>query len=136
MENSVDNPLIHDQYTFIHFIDGFFFYMLLNYFYKYSFIKGFLIWFVLHSIYEIKDLYFSYIKPVAPNKIHYYGLISNNSWQNTISDTIYSMLGFILCYLLFNKVKNINSYKYSIYLVSIIFFIVIHTIYYIAYFIK
>ena len=81
--DTTDNPIFHDQYTFVHFMDGLFFYLLITHFFNLGFVKGFILWFILHLIYELKDLYFSYIKPVPPNEIILYGLISNNSWQNT-----------------------------------------------------
>ena len=129
--DTTDNPIFHDQYTFVHFMDGLFFYLLITHFFNLGFVKGFILWFILHLIYELKDLYFSYIKPVPPNEIILYGLISNNSWQNTISDTIYSSLGFILGHLILINFKN---YKFIINSSAILFFIILHFVYYIAYF--
>ena len=68
---------------------------------------------------------------MPPNEIILYGLISNNSWQNTISDTIYSSLGFILGHLILINFKN---YKSIINSSAILFFIILHFVYYIAYF--
>ena len=129
-----NNPVLNDQYSLIHFLNGFFFYVLADKVIPYSINIRLLVWIILHGIYEFKDLYFSYIDPVDPKKTLYYGLVSNNSWQNSIADTIYSLLGFFVGYLLYSKVKNIELYKGKIRLISLISFIIISIIYYITFF--
>ena len=91
-------PKFTDKYSFVHFINGIIFYFILIKLFKFTFSIGLLIWFILHSIYELKDIYYTYfksytIRPTRNNKL--YGIFhSNNSWYNSIGDTLSALLGF------------------------------------------
>ena len=135
--DTTTNPVLNDQYSIVHFLNGFFFWVACERFIpKYSFNAKLYLWLSIHGIYELKDLYYGYISPIDPDEIVWFGLITNNSWQNTIADTIYSILGFYLGRWIYNNLKNVDEWKSTIELTSLVSFIVIHVVYYFLYFHK
>ena len=135
--DTTDNPVLNDQYSIVHFLNGFFFWVACEkYIPNYSFKKKLYLWLFIHGLYELKDLYYGYISPIDPDDIVWLGLITNNSWQNTIADTIYSILGFFLGFWVYKNFKYIDVWKPTIELLSFISFLVIHIVYYFLYFHK
>ena len=121
MEDTTKNPRFIDIHTLSHFLSGVFFFgiiMILNI----NITNGFLIWLIIHSLYELKDLYFTFIYKIKPGQNRFFGFVSNNSFYNTISDTLFSVLGFYFSILLFSNNLNTTLRK-------IIFLILITIIY-------
>ena len=81
-------------------------------------------------------MYYGYISQIDPDDIVWFGLITNNSWQNTIADTIYSILGFFFGFWVYKNFQDIDIWKPTIELLSLITFLVIHIVYYFLYFHK
>ena len=121
MEDTTKNPRFIDIHTLSHFLSGVFFFgiiMILNI----NITTGFLIWLVIHSLYELKDMYNTFILKIKPGENRFFGFVSNNSFYNTISDTLFSALGFYFSILLFSNNLTTNIRK-------IIFLILITLIY-------
>ena len=78
---------MHDYSFFIvHLLSGIWLTSLLKTFFPS--IKNVLLWVVLlHTVYEIKDFYVSYI-------LKYNTIYTNNSWWNSIGDTIAVIIGY------------------------------------------
>ena len=88
-----------DRWSYVHFMVGVYGCIILKYF-NFSDTKAFIIFFIIHSLYEIKDMMLTYTFPnIKKTKC---SLINENSWQNTVGDIIYSTLGFIFVVLLYN----------------------------------
>lgn len=71
-----------------------------------------IIWLIIHTIYEIKDILNSYYFKIKYNetKPYLYILFSNNSYINSIGDTIYAILGVLFGVLLCTSFKKIETY--------------------------
>jgi hypothetical protein len=86
--DSKQSPTLITPFTGIHFLSGAAVNLISRAF-KVSYIKSFVVWFILHLLYELKDFHGSYVK----NSNDYYG---NNSIANSIADQVFAMLGFII----------------------------------------
>ena len=80
---------------------------------KNSFVKGLIVYNVLHLLYELKDYMISYNKNVSdylkkvtdnPELIQW---STENSFENSVADTVVANLGYILGYYLSFKMGNI-----------------------------
>ena len=101
-------PALLDIWCFTHFIWGIVFYIFLNKILKLSLVESFIVWNLIHLLYEMKDYYFTYIKeytirPTYEADFFRLGYHSNNTWQNSICDLIIGILGFGFGYLLLRK---------------------------------
>ena len=70
-----------------------------------------IVWIIIHTIYELKDMVASYVYRTNNQN----GFITNNSWFNSIGDTIYALAGFIFAFYLFKLLKV--NYLYIISLI-------------------
>ena len=115
-----ENPACITPWSFIHLYSGFIFYLTLKYLYpKLSLLTIFIIWVILHTIYEIKDL-LSYFKIYVYEDKKW----NNNSVINSVFDTIFAIFGLLIAYYI-----NINTTNF--YFINIILYIL-----FIYYFIK
>ena len=97
-------------WSFIHAYSGFMFYLTLKYIYPdLSLLKIFILWIIVHTIYEIKDL-LSYFN-IRVSNIRW----SDNSYMNSIFDTIFAIIGFFIAY-------YINNYSKNFYYINIILY--------------
>lgn len=88
VDDTVTKPCIITPYFIVHAISGYWLASLMYTYFPSN--KNKLLWvFLLHSIYELKDLYVSYV-------IKYRNVYTNNSWMNTIGDTFAAILGFYM----------------------------------------
>jgi nucleoside recognition membrane protein YjiH len=86
--DSKHTPCLITPFTGIHFLSG----VIVNMVFRRMNIKytpAFIIWFIIHMIYELKDLHGSYIK----NFDNYY---QNHSVSNSIADQIFAVAGFMI----------------------------------------
>lgn len=91
-----DNPTWLTPWSFIHFMSGVVFYKIAKIIFPdISLLNNFLIWFLVHTLYEVKDYYKSYIDYDGSGW-------NNNSLINSIGDTISAILGFFIGYIIFN----------------------------------
>ncbi len=100
-------PKFLDIYFYNHLIIGTLAYFVLHKMFKFSINKSLIIWIIVHTIYEIKDFYSTYIKkykvrPTRDNKLNGF-FHSDNSFINSIGDTIAAIIGFYLLYFIKNK---------------------------------
>lgn len=86
--DSKQTPCLITPFTGIHFLSGAVANVLLRKL-DVSYAIAFTIWFIIHMLYELKDLHSSYIK----NSDDYY---HNHSLINSISDQAFALLGFII----------------------------------------
>ena len=86
--DSINNPSLTTPFIIIHIISGIWLTSLIKtYFPKYK--NVLLIVLIIHTIYEIKDIYVSYY-------LKYNNVLTNNSWLNSIGDTIGAIIGYYL----------------------------------------
>ena len=86
--DSVTNPCLITPFFIVHALSGYWLASLIHTYFPSN--KNKLLWVVLlHSIYELKDLYVSYV-------LKYRNVYTDNSWWNTIGDTIAAILGFYI----------------------------------------
>lgn len=94
LENdNMDSPKFITVCSFSHFFWGFIFLIVMKHLYsKMSFIFIFFLYLVIHTIYEIKDTlcYFG-INIISNKESNNYFM--NNSYLNSIGDTIFALLG-------------------------------------------
>lgn len=86
--DSKQTPCLITPFTGIHFLSGAVANITLRKL-NVSYTPAFIIWFVAHMFYELKDLHGSYVK----KSDDYY---HNHSLINSISDQLFAVLGFII----------------------------------------
>jgi hypothetical protein len=103
--NGRDSPMfpsLVDFYTFYHLFSGLFAYIILHKYLKFSLLNSFIIYNLLHLIYECKDFYYTYLKKyygprqVYSERVRDLGYHSNNSYINSISDLVFGIVGFLI----------------------------------------
>ena len=92
-DDSVNNSVLFTPWSLIHFLFGYIGINYVNYF-KINKYLGIVILLIIHTIYEIKDWYFSYIYKDAQNAFTKWS--SDNSLYNCFGDTIVFTLGIAL----------------------------------------
>ena len=105
-------------WSFIHAYSGFMFYLTLKYLYpEFSLLKIFILLIIVHTIYEIKDLLSYFNIKVSSEKW------SDNSYMNSIFDTIFALIGFFVAYYVNNNSKNFYFINIVLYFYFIYYFI-------------
>ena len=95
-------PSLLDLHTFLHLFSGLFAYIILHKYLKFSLLNSFIIFNLIHFIYECKDYYYTYLKkyygqrPKYSEKMEELGYHSNNSYINSISDLVFGIVGFLI----------------------------------------
>lgn len=85
-DDTVDDPCMITPFFIVHLLSGIWLTSLLKTFFPS--IKNVLLWVVLlHTVYEIKDMYVNYI-------LKYNTIYTNSSWWNSIGDTIAVIIGY------------------------------------------
>ena len=106
--DSYKRPKILDMYSCVHICSGIIFYIILHKIMKLSLVVSFILWNLIHLLYELKDYYFTYIKkyiirPLRSGNLLELGFHSDNSWENSIGDLVVGILGFGIGHLLLRK---------------------------------
>ena len=85
-DDTVNDPCMITPFFIVHLLAGIWLTSLLKTFFPS--IKNVLLWVVLlHTVYEIKDMYVNYI-------LKYNTIYTNSSWWNSIGDTIAVIIGY------------------------------------------
>ena len=85
--DSKKNEAFITPFTICHFLTGVIANLVSQKF-KLTFTNGFILWFFIHLLYEIKDYYFSYVQNID-------NYIFDNSFKNSVGNQIFAMLGFL-----------------------------------------
>lgn len=104
--DSMKTPKFFTLCSFAHFFFGFIFFIFMNYYNsKLSFNLILILFLIIHTVYEIKDTlcYFG-VNFFNNNKINYF---MDNSYLNSIGDTIFGLLGVYIASLYLKDKKNI-----------------------------
>ena len=115
-------------WTFLHFYSGFLFSLVTFGYTKLKAKKSFIIYSLLHFIYECKDFYLTYLTNIKFTKNNnFYGFLDNNNTiLNSIGDQIFGMIGWYTGYLLFKNIKthyNKNKITLILFIIGILLFI-------------
>jgi hypothetical protein len=115
-DDTIENPALFTPWSFMHILSSI---QIILFLYYYGFRKNIILYsFLIHSLYELKDYYFSYVLKVD------YGVWYNNSFLNTIGDTISCFIGiYIGIYLIKNRYDVKNSFL-NIIFIEILFKII------------
>jgi len=118
MSDSKKDVTLITPWSFIHSYSGFIFYLTLKYLYpEFSLLKIFILLIIVHTIYEIKDLLSYFNIKVSSEKW------SDNSYMNSIFDTIFALIGFFVAYYVNNNSKNFYFINIVLYFYFIYYFI-------------
>tara|TARA_X000000368_G_scaffold180797_1_gene142721 strand:+ start:167 stop:529 length:363 start_codon:yes stop_codon:yes gene_type:complete len=102
--DSVESPIAFDIPSFLHIFSGFLGYIILHKCLKISILKSFILFNIVHLLYELKDFYLAYIK-VYKNKRttrkESFFFHANNSYMNSIVDLICGCIGFLIAFIIF-----------------------------------
>lgn len=86
--DSVKNPCMITPFFLLHIVGGYWLASVIKT--LFPSVKNVLLWvIILHTVYEIKDYYVSYI-------LKYNTIYTNNSWWNSIGDTIAAVIGYYI----------------------------------------
>ena len=110
-KDSTDEPTLFTPWSLMHFGSGAYIYMYLTLYHKNTLLDNLIIMLVIHTIYELKDLYVTYFAHVPPGEVSLGGLVANSSLYNSIGDTISSVAGFYAIYYLHMWLKKGNGMK-------------------------
>jgi len=116
--DSMKTPKFFTVCSFSHFFLGFVFFIIMKFYNaKLSFNLILILFLVIHTIYEIKDTlcYFG-INFFNNNKINYF---MDNSYLNSIGDTIFGLLGVYIASL---YLKNKNNIYLKIFILIVLIF--------------
>lgn len=105
MFDTLISPKFIDSATINHFFTGLGSYFIFHKLCKISISKSFILYIILHTLYELKDIYYTYfkfytIRPIKSSGFGDLGYHSDNSWYNSIGDTLFAILGFYIGYFL------------------------------------
>ena len=135
LEDTVEQPVLITYASLIHFIFAIYFAWVIYPLFdkKNSFVKGFILYNILHLLYELKDYILSYNKNVSDylergiNNSILIKWSKENSIENSVADTIISIIGYIVGYYLLlkfgNNINIITIYTFLLILAIVIFFI-------------
>lgn len=113
LEDTIQKNALITPWSIVHLLTGYLFSVYGINVFKFSFNKAFLIGLILHTIYEIKDLSCYFIN--CDNKSQWH----NNSWINSIKDTIFFIIGFFL-------ILKINIHNnFTIFVFTLLFFVIV-----------
>ena len=82
-------PSALTPFSFMHFLSGVAFALVVYGVFNVSYINSFITYFVIHLLYELKDIYYSYT-------LNDYSYIYDNSLLNSILDQTCGVIGFIV----------------------------------------
>ena len=103
-KDNINNPAQFDGYSLLHLSFGFISYIILKKYLKISIINSFILFNIIHFMYELKDYYFTYIKkyngnhPITTADFSKIGYHANNSYINSLGDLIIGCVGFYIAY--------------------------------------
>lgn len=87
-DDNVKNPCMITPFFLVHVVGGYWLASIIKT--LFPSVKNVLLWvIILHTVYEIKDYYVSYI-------LKYNNIYTNNSWWNSIGDTIAAVIGYYI----------------------------------------
>jgi hypothetical protein len=102
-QDTKNNPVLIGPFSLVHFLSGVMAYLLIIDYFKFSVKNGFLVWFIIHGIYEANDCYNSY--NINKDKDHV------NSCYNSTADQIFGMLGYLFA----STLSDVNLKILSVY---------------------
>ncbi len=108
-EDTMDKPSLLTPWTLVHFLSGIVIYSFSKYYYDNLTLLHIVgIYLVIHTVYETKDMlcynseYFHYFYGKSPSETPE----ANNSFLNTIGDTIGGLLGVLVCPFIFTNITS------------------------------
>ncbi len=112
LSDTKDNISFTTPWSITHFMFGFFGYVFTDYYYNHwDQQHRFVLMLFLHTIYELKDIYFSYLDGPKPS--------SEDSLINSIGDTLLAIIGFYFGSIIVKK-SNLTI----VFLVFFLYFII------------
>ena len=127
--DTLETPIFITPWSLIHFLTGLTLFFMCRVFTQNIYIIVFII-LGIHSIYEFKDYYSTYINQIRFKKDTYLSsFFKNNTLENTIGDTVVCMLGIIIAYILLKYTRYTNQSLLQISsIITFTFFILFVTI--------
>ena len=109
-DNSIESPTLITPFSLVHLItSATLFYIIRLYTSNTAYIV--IIVLIIHTIYELKDYYTTYINKIEIKNPNYFAsFFSNNTIENSIGDTIFCIIGVVIAY--FCMVKTDLTIKY------------------------
>jgi hypothetical protein len=122
--DTLETPLFITPWSLIHFLSGATLFFICRVFTKNLYIIFFVVFF-LHSLYEFKDYYSTYINRIRFKEDSYISsFFKNNTLENTIGDTVVCILGFMVAYIIMKYTRYPNHALLQISSFTIIIFFI------------
>jgi len=86
-QDTRNNPVLITPFSLVHFLSGVAAYLIIVDYFKINLKNGFLVWFIIHGLYEVKDCYKTYYSNKEGDQV--------NSCYNSVADHVFGMLGFL-----------------------------------------
>ncbi len=120
LSDSKNSSSFITPWTFLHFINGFMFSIFTLKYTQLTARNSFILYFIIHFIYECKDYYYSY---VIFNKIDKkYKNDRDNTLMNSIGDHLFAIIGWVVGYYFFYYNKTNTNYLKIVISFFIIYF--------------
>ena len=116
----INTPTYITPWALIHALLGLTFSLLsLNFFKKHLVLTNFIVFIILHTIYECKDICITYLIDLPKKNKQYH-----NTLVNSIGDTIFAVFGWYIGYMIYlSKPRNyVISIIVVIYIITVIIF--------------
>lgn len=124
--NSIENPTLLTPFSLVHLLSGITLFILLSLFTKNKLVIIIGV-FIIHTIYEFKDYYTTYINKIRFEKDNYLSeFFIDNTFINSIGDTIACIIGIIIgYYLVFNTNLTLKYLLKTSLIMNVIFFAIL-----------
>tara|TARA_B100000900_G_scaffold416244_1_gene450508 strand:+ start:11062 stop:11496 length:435 start_codon:yes stop_codon:yes gene_type:complete len=124
-EDTLQFPSLIDIHSLRHLFSGCAGYIISTKYLGLTSNKGFIIYNILHIMYEIKDFYYTYIAE-SHKKLH-------KSWEprsyiNSISDIFFGVVGYLLMEKYYNRLSKIGILNVHVYMIIYIYISILITL--------
>jgi len=115
--DSIDNPVLIDAWSFMHLYGGGMGYVIAVKYLGLTVKNGFILFNILHIMYEIKDWYLTYVAKCHEDNTKKW---VSRSLHNSMTDIIFGIVGYILMTGYYDKLSQLGILSDALIILSIV----------------